>query len=71
MTLFPESSSVSVSESLIVLSELGRVQVFGKICVTVAVGGEMIAFCPYFHVQNGLKLGRYTKQHMLEKGMHL
>jgi hypothetical protein len=31
----------------------------------------MIAYCSYFYVQNGLKLGRYTKQHMLEKGMQL
>jgi hypothetical protein len=67
MTLFPESSSVSMSESFIVLSELGRAQVFGKICVAMAVGGEMIAYCPYFYVQNGLKLRKYTKQHMLEK----
>jgi hypothetical protein len=58
-------------ESLIVLSELGRVQVFGKIGLTMAVGGEMIAYYPYFYVQNGLQLGRYTHQHMPEKGMQL
>jgi hypothetical protein len=48
MTLFPESSSVSLSKSVIVLSELGRVQVFGKIWVTMAVGGEMICLLSIF-----------------------
>ncbi len=37
--LFAESSSVSMSETLVVLSELGRVRVFLKSCVTIDVGG--------------------------------
>ncbi len=68
MTLFPESSSVSMSESLIVLSELGGVQVFGKICVTVAVGGEMIAYCPYFLCSKWLETRKIHETTHARKG---